>query len=328
MTSTRPQLSVIVPCHRLAGEPARGMFWTMIGSLGRACPAGSQIILVDDGSGDGTDALLAEVKLPGLDVEVLPLPHNRGLAGARNAGLDHATGTWLSFVDADDWVARDHWTSLVDYAQRLDVAMLRSDHVQVSGRDRSIVRMTGTARGRVGCPREDILPAARATGVDLPWAWAGLYHRRLLEAGLLHFDEGLRTAEDRPWIWRLYLGADSYSVPPQLGHFYRRDLSGSLSRTGDERQLDTVPALRTLVQVAAADRQADRWGLKATRTVLSQLGHHWQHRGRLAPGLATRLRHDARHLVGELDQGLVRQAYAGLADHRRHQVRGLLGGQP
>ena len=48
--------------------------------------------------------------------------------------------------------------------------------------------------------------------MDYAYAWAGMYHRRLAERGLLHFTDGLRTAEDRPWIWRLHREAESFAV--------------------------------------------------------------------------------------------------------------------
>jgi len=42
------------------------------------------------------------------------------------------------------------------------------------------------------------MPVTDTTMVDYPYAWAGIYHRRLVDRGLLHFHDGLRTAEDRP----------------------------------------------------------------------------------------------------------------------------------
>ncbi|MCO6705232.1 glycosyltransferase family 2 protein, partial [Streptomyces sp. CHB9.2] len=71
-------------------------------------------------------------------------------------------------------------------------------------------------RGEVLDPRDAILPADRTTSVDYAYVWAGIYHRRLLERGLLHFTESLRTAEDRPWIWRLHREATSFAVTDLL----------------------------------------------------------------------------------------------------------------
>lgn len=59
-----------------------------------------EIIVVDDGSTDGT-AKLAESFPP--PVRLVRLPQNMGLPSARNRGVEVASGDWLVFLDADDW---------------------------------------------------------------------------------------------------------------------------------------------------------------------------------------------------------------------------------
>ena len=50
----------------------------------------------------------------------LILQDNKGLAAARNAGLDIASGNWISFVDSDDWVDESYFKTLLDAAVRDD----------------------------------------------------------------------------------------------------------------------------------------------------------------------------------------------------------------
>ncbi|CAM5689991.1 hypothetical protein SANTM175S_10189 [Streptomyces antimycoticus] len=104
---------------------------------------------------------------------------------------------------------------------------VRTDHVQCTARARSITRVPHGRRDVVMNPRDAILPADRSTSVDYPYAWAGMYHRRLADEGLLHFTHGLRTAEDRPWIWRLHREARSFAVLGVHGVFYRRGVSSA-----------------------------------------------------------------------------------------------------
>ena len=59
--------------------------------------------MVDDGSTDGTQALLAEFP----DVRTV-VQEQSGSAAARNRGVRAATATWIAFLDSDDWWERDH----------------------------------------------------------------------------------------------------------------------------------------------------------------------------------------------------------------------------
>ncbi len=62
-----------------------------------------EIILIDDGSTDSSGHICDEYARKHSDVIVVH-QENQGLSGARNTGLKHARGEWLTFVDADDWV--------------------------------------------------------------------------------------------------------------------------------------------------------------------------------------------------------------------------------
>ncbi len=94
--------SVIVPVHN-AGEYLRRCLDSIAGQTYRDM----EVILVDDGSTDGSGQVCDEYarRYP----FVAPVVHqeNRGVSAARNRGLELATGQWLVFVDSDDWVRED-----------------------------------------------------------------------------------------------------------------------------------------------------------------------------------------------------------------------------
>lgn len=283
-----PKLSVIVPfrdVRRYAPDALR--------SLRANARPDFEFVLVDDGSRDDTPDLVertAEKLSRVARVRFLRRERPGGIAAARNAGLDAAEGEYLTFLDGDDWYAPGYLPQLVAAAEGLSCDFLRTDHVRVTGRARTVRRVPVGLRDEVLDPREVILPADRTTAVDYPQAWAGVYHRRLLERGLLHFPDGLRTAEDRPWIWRLHRQAGSFAVVGLLGVFYRKGVASSLTRVGDERQLDFVPAFDRVVAETAADRDADRLLPKAVRTYCAVIDRHLAERDKFAPAVAARLR--------------------------------------
>ncbi|MFJ3495691.1 glycosyltransferase family 2 protein [Streptomyces sp. NPDC086091] len=298
-----PKLSVIVPFYNVqqyAPDTLR--------SLRLNARPEYEFLLVDDCSKDETPTLLQQAVEDLSEVaEVRLLRHekNGGLATARNTGLDAATGEYLTFLDGDDWLARDHLPSLVAAMEDLGCDFVRFDHVQTTGRARTLIRHPHGRRGEVMNPREAILPADRSTSVDYAYAWAGAYHRRLLDRGVLHFTDGLRTAEDRPWIWQLHREAESFAVLNLHGVFYRRGVASSLTQIGDVRQLDFIKAFDEVVEETARDRDADRLLPKALRTYCAIIAHHLAEIEKFEPAVARQLRVMSAAAIKRMPQDLL-----------------------
>lgn len=252
-----------------------------------------EFVLVDDHSKDETPAILERAAEELSDVaQVRYIRHekNGGLATARNTGLDAAQGEYLTFLDGDDWLAPGYYAQLVAAIEELGCDFVRTDHVQATARARTVQRVPHGRRRQVMNPRDAILPADRSTSVDYAYAWAGVYHRRLLDRRLLHFTDGLRTAEDRPWIWKLHREAESFAVVSLLGVFYRRGVASSLTQIGDVRQLDFIRAFDQVIEETAADPDADRLLPKAVRTYCAIIAHHLSDGDKWEPAVAKQLR--------------------------------------
>lgn len=91
-------VSVVVPCYRCRGTIDRA-----IASVAAQTRRPAEVIVVDDGSGDGTREHLQALAVahPGW-IRVFALERNSGAASARNAGWAAATQPYLAFLDADD----------------------------------------------------------------------------------------------------------------------------------------------------------------------------------------------------------------------------------
>ncbi|MFR9757414.1 glycosyltransferase family 2 protein [Streptomyces sp. TR06-5] len=281
-----------------------------------------EFLLVDDCSTDATEEILrrAEREIPG----AVRIRHERngGLATARNTGLDAARGRYLTFLDGDDWLAPGYYEQLVDAIETLDCDFLRTDHVQCTARSRSLVRVPHGRRGEVMDPRRAILPAERSTSVDYPYAWAGVYHRRLLDEGLLRFTDGLRTAEDRPWIWRLHREAKSFAVVGLLGVFYRRGVASSLTQIGDVRQLDFIRAFDEVLEETAEDPEADRLLPKAVRTYCAIVSHHLSS-DRFEPHVARELRRRSASALRRMPTDVLNTVLESMDAQRTARLRRL-----
>ncbi|MCQ8829267.1 glycosyltransferase family 2 protein [Streptomyces malaysiensis] len=310
------KLSVIVPFYNVqtyAPDTLR--------SLRANAREDFEFILVDDCATDGTPEILerAERDLPG--AVYVRHEKNGGLATARNTGLDKATGEYLTFLDGDDWLAPGYYEQLVAAIEDLGCDFVRVDHVQCTARARSITRVPHGRREMVMDPRDAILPADRSTSVDYPYAWAGMYHRRLLDQGLLHFTHGLRTAEDRPWIWRLHREAASFAVLGLHGVFYRRGVSSSLTQIGDVRQLDFIRAFDQVIEETARDRDADALLPKAVRTYCAIISHHLGNIERFEPQVARKLRSMSAAAMKRMPQDVLKDALDSMDYERAARLR-------
>lgn len=282
-----------------------------------------EFILVDDCSSDETPEILAhaERELPG--AVLVRHERNGGLATARNTGIDRARGEYLTFLDGDDWLAPGYYPRLVAAMDELGCDFVRTDHVQCTGRARAVHRVPQGRRDVVLNPRAAILPADRSTSVDYAYAWAGIYHRRLVDRGLLHFTHGLRTAEDRPWIWKLHREADSFAAVGLLGVYYRRGVASSLTQIGDVRQLDFLRAFDQVIEETARDPEADKLLPKAVRTYCAIMAHHLGTIERFEPAVARQLRSLSAAALKRLPQDVLAQVMDSMDAQRASRLRRL-----
>jgi hypothetical protein len=196
--------------------------------------------------------------------------------------------------------------------------------VRFSGVQRVIDRVPFGPRRRPADPRTGVLPVDRNTSVDYPFAWAGIFDRRLVERGLLHFDPRLRTCEDRPWIWRLHLQAESFAVVNLLGLLYRRSVTNSLSQVADDRQFDFIPAFERIIAEVGADPEADRFLPKAIRSYCAIMVHQLSRLDRYTPAMAASLTRRCQEAVHRIPRIPLQAALTGLDLARRETLTRLI----
>jgi len=205
------KISIVIPAYN-----AELYLRTAIEScLNQTCPP-HEIVVVDDGSTDGTAAVAASFSGR---VRLVSLPNNMGLPTARNRGVQASAGDWIAFLDADDWFLPDKLERQRRCAQENRQAVLIYTGFRIIATDGS------ECDGRFFSPNE-LLPMLRYR--NRMHVCSVMMRRDVFEA-IGGFDPSLRAAED----WDLWLRiAARYSVaafaatPEQLV-VYRR-VPGSL----------------------------------------------------------------------------------------------------
>lgn len=125
-------LSIIVPVYNIKDclercvESIRNQTWRNL-----------EILLVDDGSTDGTGALCDALGERDGRIRVFH-KENGGSSSARNLGIREAKGAWLGFVDSDDWIDADMYERLLETALAFgaDIAQASRDEIDAQGKRR------------------------------------------------------------------------------------------------------------------------------------------------------------------------------------------------
>ncbi|HEX7600592.1 MAG TPA: glycosyltransferase family 2 protein [Polyangiaceae bacterium] len=145
-----------------------------------------ELIVVDDGSQDGTEELLATYHDP--RIVVVRHPRNRGVTAAKNTGFDHARGDWLTTLDSDDEMVPQ---ALGVFMKTLEDVDPELDAIACNCFDSRSGRLTGT-----GLDRDQYISLPISMDRCRGEHW-GMFHRRILGAN--RFNEHLRGYESVLW---------------------------------------------------------------------------------------------------------------------------------
>ncbi|MCA1978121.1 MAG: glycosyltransferase [Thiobacillus sp.] len=208
------RISVIMPCFNAAPYVADAV--TSV--LKQTHPA-VELIVVDDGSTDGSESILDELAQAHPQRITLLHQTNSGPYAARNVGLTHARGNFVAFLDADDlW----HPEALA----RLHEALFQTEADVAYCGWQNVGELAANSQPFIP-PNYATIDAARAFLKSCPWPINGVLLRRQLVDTLRGFSERLPTAMDYDlWLRMLPLQPTVVRVADVLA-YYRRYPRGS-----------------------------------------------------------------------------------------------------
>ena len=193
-----------------------------------------EVIAVDDGSTDGSPAILAEYAACDSRLTVVTQA-NRGVSAARNAALRLARGQWLTFLDSDD-ALYPRCVEMLTEAARLSGCDLVYGGWR-SGRRFDPKGASATANPPEVMDRADVIEGVlyQTSGI-LPTPWGKLYRRRCLDG--IDFEEGT-IYEDLDLFYKVRPEADRIAILREPVYFYR-DNPTSITNTFTPSRLDVL----------------------------------------------------------------------------------------
>ncbi|MCX2970823.1 MULTISPECIES: bifunctional glycosyltransferase/CDP-glycerol:glycerophosphate glycerophosphotransferase [Streptomyces] len=226
-----PRFSVIVPAHQAHAYVPECLESVLTQSF-----TDLELIAVDDGSPDACGGLLTDAAAADRRVTVLRLAEPTGPGPARNAGLAHARGDYVLFLDSDDALSPGALQAIAD--RLLDTAepdLLLFDHERAfwhGGTDR------GAPAGLLAHREPQVFRAGdRPELLRLPGvAWNKACRRAFLTRHGLRFPPG--AYEGVAFSWSVLLAAEAVTVLDRVCVQHRRRRSGGLLAQAPRKHFD------------------------------------------------------------------------------------------
>ncbi|MGY3724077.1 Glycosyl transferase family 2 [Granulicatella balaenopterae] len=233
------KISVIIPMYNVEPYIAH-----CLDSLLKQTYTNLEIVLVNDGSSDLTGEIAEQYRKRDQRINIIHI-ENGGASNARNIGLRHATGEYVLFIDADDYIKNDMIELLFTYSQEYNadvaIARLEGTHQQVfsfqeeENRTIEIWDNEQTLKEMLRTEKVSMFPVAK------------LIRKEILAD--LEFDVSLKLAEDAMFLTQLYLKEDinTIFVNQVLYAYFQRE--GSATKSVDLSYVfDTIKAYEYIYQ--------------------------------------------------------------------------------
>lgn len=202
---------------------------------------GLELILIDDGSTDGSGELCDELQKLDTRIKVIH-QRNSGSTAARNAGLKAAVGQYIGFVDADDWIEPNMYESLWKYASETDADIVICGRYEDIGKA-SQKRNPKISEGYYGKDtlenyvyRHMIIDGRLDEWGIFPVLWDKLWRRDIVERGQFSLDERITMGEDAACVYPCILQAGSIYVTHECLYHYRQT-TGSMIKRASNREM-------------------------------------------------------------------------------------------
>ena len=258
MTKKPPRVSILIPVYNTADYLKECLDSVLKQTLREI-----EVICVDDGSTDGSAAILRAYAAKDKRVKILT-QSNRGLPAARNAGLDAARGEYVGFVDSDDKVLPQMYKKLLRAAKKN-----KADVVVCGATVFPRFPAPGKWLASVLTPRDkvydgftpDLLFKERGAR---PFLWRDLVRRDLIERNGLRLDENVVVGEDQAFQFKVFPRAGRVAFLSAKLYCYRharpRSIMACARSDAEYRVKNHVLLVKNAIESL---REAGKWEISA-----------------------------------------------------------------
>lgn len=249
-------ISVIVPIYQIEEYLPR-----CIETIRNQTYRDLEIILVDDGSTDKSGKICDEFAEHDKRIKVIH-KENGGLVSARIAGIKAASGSYVTYVDGDDWIDENYYERLVEKAKQYRADIVMSGFTKNIG-DIELPNQNEIPIGYYSRPdiEKSIFPLmfydadAGIPGI-FTYVWNKLFRRELLYPNQIAVEKSISIGEDAACVYPTILDANSIYIDRNEGYHYRQRTGSMLKQhAGVKLELNKLKKLYNYLETKLGSKK-------------------------------------------------------------------------
>lgn len=239
----KPVVSIIIPAYN-----ASSYINECITSIINQSFTNWELIIIDDGSNDGTSAICDDYAIQDKRIKAIH-SCNSGVSISRNIGIDNANGMYVIFVDADDVLPKDSIKDRISCIQNSQMAIMGFKVFDDTGELESMPKCS--------CKEWNQLEALNNIAISKTlgyqgYLWNKIYVLNIIKSNEIYFDEHIAYNEDRLFNIEYLLHCSNIALDDKVVYFYRKNKDsamGQLYKLSDNRILQVMSEFKAFDQI-------------------------------------------------------------------------------
>ena len=235
------KISIIVPVYNTAKYLER-----CVDSIVAQTYTDWELLLIDDGSTDRSGDICDRYAASDPRIQAFHKP-NGGISSARNLGLDHAQGEWITFADADDftypcWLENydvEHNAEFDLICQGFETDRDFTDNYGVDNKTRHGIDFKGDIKEGLELLYDNNI---------LGYPWCKAFKREIIQKNNLKFDISIKYKEDELFLFQYSVFANNIICTKKVGYFYEiPNWKAKYEKNQQERFYTNICELETII---------------------------------------------------------------------------------
>lgn len=216
MNELSPKISVIVPVYK-----AETYLHRCVDSLLAQTFQDYEILLIDDGSPDRSGEICDEYAKKDKRIRVFH-KENGGVSSARNIGIKHAVGQWITFVDSDDWVEKEMFATILNYPYADEVDLIFYGF-QLEGEEKYLKDLEMAELKYIFCNSDESIVEQCYNLENMHlfgWTCNKFFKKSIIQDNCLYFNMDIALQEDHLFTLKYTKCVSSLIIIPYYPYHY------------------------------------------------------------------------------------------------------------